>query len=298
VQDNCTKFFLVTRDGNQYSIPGGEAVSLSADGRWLTYGPEGARTLRDLTGTVTRPLGRVNGFAWSPDGGLLVLEPDTPGANPASVTVMALESGRTHQVPIHDPDYWAVRGVFPSGELLLAPRRDYDPGADPAGTPPPSLSGPHRPNGQPPGYFLAIADGRTGEQRGVDVPLTGEILTDRDTFSTGPAMPLVISPDGQTLYYQLLREGTGGNWVVDGDLLSIAADSGQVLERYRLPVAGKATSDRSLAAVRADGVLLVAHQGDAPTLELLDPVTGKRHAISQPPAGVRLLLPGTAHWMM
>jgi hypothetical protein len=289
-RERCPDNFLLTRSGEQYKLPG-ELAGLSPDGRWLVSGPEGARTLRDLTGTGSRPLGDVTVAAWSPDGGLLVLEPNAPGVNPASVTVMTLASGQSRQVPIHDPDDWAVRDVFPSGDLLLVPRRDYDRGGN-DGTPMPSLTGPDRSGGDP-GFFLAVADGVTGEQRGLDVPLTGDALAEGEQISTGPAMPLVIDPAGRTLYYQLIRDGSSP---IAGDLLALST-KGEVLERYRLP-AGRDAGERRLLAVREEGVLLAAHRAGVLTVELLDPDSGERQVVATAPADCRVLLPGTVSWQM
>ncbi|GFJ87496.1 hypothetical protein [Phytohabitans rumicis] len=213
-----------------------------------------------------------------------------PGANAASVTVVALASGQSHEVVIHDPDAWAVRDIFPSGDLLLAPRRDHDPNEDSTGTPMPSLTGPYRPNGEPPGFFLAVADGRTGAQRGLYVPMGNGVLGKGDELSTGPAMPLLIAPSGQTLVYQLVSARSGGS----GDLLTISA-AGQVLDRYRLP-SGRGAASRQLAAVRADGAVLITRTGDVITVEVLDLASGRRWVVATAPAGSHLLLAGTTSW--
>ncbi|WP_345542196.1 hypothetical protein, partial [Phytohabitans rumicis] len=206
------------------------------------------------------------------------------------VTVVALASGQSHEVVIHDPDAWAVRDIFPSGDLLLAPRRDHDPNEDSTGTPMPSLTGPYRPNGEPSGFFLAVADGRTGAQRGLYVPMGNGVLGKGDELGTGPAMPLLIAPSGQTLVYQLVSARSGGS----GDLLTISA-AGQVLDRYRLP-SGRGAASRQLAAVRADGAVLITRTGDVITVEVLDLASGRRWVVATAPAGSHLLLAGTTSW--
>ncbi|GFJ93243.1 hypothetical protein Prum_068850 [Phytohabitans rumicis] len=69
LDESCRTFFLLTRDGAQYKVDGGGRASLSPDGRWLVSGRDSARTLRDLTGTMSRPLPDGTVVAWSPTAG-------------------------------------------------------------------------------------------------------------------------------------------------------------------------------------------------------------------------------------
>ncbi|HEU4425411.1 MAG TPA: hypothetical protein VFR67_22995 [Pilimelia sp.] len=261
---------LLTPDGHQYAVPG-SVIGLSPDGRWLVYGSEDHRVLRDLTGTAVRPLGNLLSVHWSADSARLAVEPHPPpGANAAQIEVIELGTDRRHTVPIHDPDQWAILGLFPSGDLLLTPRGSDRPGADPDT------------------YSLAIADGRTGARRLLDVSLT-DWLAVNDIFGTGPAMPVLIVPGGGTLIHQLDRRIRGD--LTPGDLLQIDTNTGQVLRRYLLP-----PEARALAGLTSGGGLLVRDDPRVPTVELLDMTTGKRRVVAEPPPGIRLLVRGATSW--
>jgi hypothetical protein len=256
---------LLTRHGRQYAVPD-EVVGLSPDGRWLAYGPDGRQMLRDLTGTAVHALGNVSLVRWSPDSRWLAIEAyaSTPGVNAGQVEVIDLSDWRRHTVPVFDPDRWGLVGVFPSGDLLLAPRG----------------------NTIPQGFELVVADARTGAQRHLEVSLRDQLARD-EVIGSGPAMPLLIRR-GDTLLYQLHRRHAGS--MVPGDLVEIATDTGRVRKRYVLPDDG-----RELVGL-AGGAALLRGRGGAAALERLDLVTGQRHVVAEPPVDTRLLIGGAPGW--
>jgi hypothetical protein len=282
-------------DGSAYRAP--HAVSsLSPDGRWLAYGPEGDLRLRDLTGTAELRLGAVSPIGWSPDGASVLLQSAVPDAgNPDRVEVLEPRTGERHTIPVHDPDIWAPIGLLSSGDLLLSPRGarpgPADPSPDSTPGPAPELGQPTWGPGQRPGAFLAVADAVTGEQRGLPVAAPAE----RDEIGSGPAMPALPVPGRDTVLIQLLhRTGSQGGVAsyLDGDLLEVSADTGEAVRRIRLP---EPSAERELTMVTAgrDGVLLVRHDGSDPAeLELLDIDSGTRRIVTTLAPGVSVLVPG------
>ena len=121
----CPTYLLLT-DGRQFRIPNADAdnptsgLTLSPDGKWFGSRVGGDYVVRDLTGTARHVLpGPLDPWAWSADSRWLLLADHNDGTV-KRYTLLDVLNGRTVGHAPTDAQEWGVRGVLPSGELLLA----------------------------------------------------------------------------------------------------------------------------------------------------------------------------------
>lgn len=104
--------YLVMRDGRQFKVDPGMGIlsMLSPDGRWLALYKDNVTSLRDLTGTTTRPAG-ITDQAWSANGRFLL------GREQTGYAVLDTQTWILRAVP-GGRGQWAF-GVLDTGDVLL-----------------------------------------------------------------------------------------------------------------------------------------------------------------------------------
>jgi len=291
---------LVAVDGSQYRLPDPAPRSLSPDGRWLLSVRDQRLTLRDLTGTEVLDVGAYYGagpFAavWSTDGaGLVVQLRNAPPFTEA--TVVDLDAGRSSTVPLTRLSGTAVCDRQGNGDLVLCSGR-FD------------------------RRELAtwVVDGITGQLRSLRTLDLSDALEPAERRGEEVAGQLgdwqLVLADGATLALRAHDYVPDQGVTTPGDLLLFDIATGRFVRRIDLPAQAVenvaepggsqrfATTDgRRVVAAAPEGILLV-HSGPrgkaggdrfveiVRTLELLDPVTGKRTVVTRVSGSISAVVP-------
>ncbi len=265
--------YLVLQDGTRYALPdtgvGGEPTagySLSPDGRWLGHPTRAGFRLRNLIATTRHEIrddgpGTTEAWAWSPNGGRLLLVRHTDGVvHHFRVVDVTTGSGQRHAAASRQPI--AVRD---DGSVLYWTKA------------------------RPTGGTVNIANLTTDKVDTVELDLRSVVRRDENPVP----QTLRLGPDGRLAAMTVLRSTPADDLGQPSALVLVDLKTGSV-RRLDLPHHGAGIEALDPRALRSDGVLLVRTTPEQTEVVRLDEVTGRWTVLSSLPRDSQVVLPGTS----